>query len=121
MAASQPRKSERLPENLEELPVALRQEAGTRAGSQRGRGTQAGAGDHQMIEPIKASPLTLALRVNGLVICDCGHDRFRIGITYDTETENNFIRVLECADCGSQMPVIHRADSGLAPSVGFHS
>ena len=72
-------------------------------------------------EPIKTSPLTLALGVNGLVVCDCGYDSFRVGIAYNPETGNNFIRVLECSDCGKQMPATHQADSGLAPSAGFPS
>lgn len=68
--------------------------------------------------PIKSSPLSAALGVNGLTICDCGCTHFRVGIAYNPDTGNNFIRILECADCGKQMTATHQSDAGLAPSVG---
>jgi hypothetical protein len=70
-----------------------------------------------MPTPIKSSPLTAALRVNAIVICDCGKASFKVGISYNPNNENNFIRVLECTDCGHQMPATHYADSGLAPAL----
>ena len=69
-------------------------------------------------EPIKATPLSTALGVNGLVICDCGYDGFRIGLAYNPFNGNNFIRILECNDCGKQMVATHSSDAALAPSVG---
>jgi hypothetical protein len=71
--------------------------------------------DHQ---PLTTSPLTLALGVNALTVCDCGASHFKVGIAFNPVTSNNFIRVLECLACDRQMAVVHMADSGLAPSVG---
>lgn len=68
--------------------------------------------------PIRLSPLSAALGVNGLVICDCGSPHFRVGLAVGP-TGNNFIRILECLDCGHQMPATHQSDAGLAPSIGF--
>jgi hypothetical protein len=68
-------------------------------------------------EPIRETPLSAALGVNSLVICDCGYDSFRIGLAYNPTNGNNFIRILECTDCGKQMPATHQSDAALAPSL----
>lgn len=67
--------------------------------------------------PVKSTPLSLSLGVNALTVCDCGATAFKVGLAYNSETGNNFLRLLECVACGFQMAVIHQADSGLAPSV----
>lgn len=67
--------------------------------------------------PVKASPLTRALGVNAITVCDCGKAEFKVGIAYNELTGNNFIRILECIACGHQMPATHKADSGLAPAL----
>ena len=46
--------------------------------------------------------LVQQLGVNGLVVCDCGHRKFIIG-TKEDALGNNFIRLLECGDCGKEM------------------
>ncbi len=66
---------------------------------------------------IHQSQLTTTLGVNGQVKCDCGHTHFRVGLAVNTENGNNFIRVLECCQCQSQMAAVHRSDAELAPSV----
>lgn len=67
--------------------------------------------------PITSSPLSTALGVNGVVMCDCGSGTFKIGIAYNPTTGNNFLRVLECIDCGHQMPATHRSDDGTSPAL----
>lgn len=68
--------------------------------------------------PIKATPLSVALGVNALVVCDCGYDSFRLGLAFNEHTGSNFIRVLECVECGKQMPATHKSDAALAPCLG---
>lgn len=72
-----------------------------------------------MNTPVKSTALSNALGVNGIIICDCGKDHFKIGLAYNPKTGNNFIRILECVECGHQMPATHRSDASLAPTVGF--
>lgn len=67
--------------------------------------------------PVKSAPLSIALGVNSIVICDCGCTHFKVGIAYSPDTGNNFIRVLECTHCMKQMPVTHRSDVSLAPAL----
>lgn len=69
--------------------------------------------------PIKTTPLSIALRVDALVRCDCGCTHFRVGAAYVEETGNNFLRLLECVECGHQMPTVHRADDSLEPSLSM--
>lgn len=61
--------------------------------------------------------LMAALGVNGLVKCDCGNINFLVGIAVNHDTGNNFVRVLECTECARQMPMIHKSDAQLAPSI----
>jgi hypothetical protein len=68
--------------------------------------------------PIKTTPLSAVLGVNALTVCDCGATAFKVGIAYNPDTGNNFIRILECVDCGYQMLATHQSDASLAPSVG---
>ncbi len=67
---------------------------------------------------IAPSALSAALGVNALTVCDCGGIHFKVGIAYNPQNGNNFIRLLECIACDRQMSVIHQADSGLAPTLG---
>jgi len=48
--------------------------------------------------------LVQQLGVNGVVVCDCGHRKFMIGVKADA-LGNSFIRLLECGDCGKEMAV----------------
>jgi hypothetical protein len=68
-------------------------------------------------ELVKPTQLAQALRVNGQVMCDCGCSSFRVGLAYEPVTGNNFIRLLECIVCGKQMPMVHKSDAQLAPSL----
>lgn len=68
--------------------------------------------------PVKTTPLSAALGVNGITICDCGSTHFKVGIAYNPENGNNFIRILECTACGKQMAATHNSDAGLAPILG---
>lgn len=65
---------------------------------------------------ITHTPLTVALRVNGQVRCDCGELRFEVAIA-ETPGGNNFLRALECISCHKQMTLVHRSDAGLAPAL----
>ncbi|MGD9766812.1 MAG: hypothetical protein AB7U62_04140 [Pseudolabrys sp.] len=67
--------------------------------------------------PVRPTPLSRALSVNAVVICDCQQATFKVGLTLNTENGNNFLRILECTACGNQMPVTHCVDSGLAPAM----
>lgn len=58
--------------------------------------------------------LVQELGVNGLVICDCGHREFRIGVTSDAKG-NSFIRLLECTKCEHEMIVPFRSFSTSPP------
>ena len=49
-----------------------------------------------------------ALGVNGLTVCDCGHQEFRVGL--QVEGDENHIRVLECCACKKQMAVPFQAN-----------
>ena len=41
--------------------------------------------------------------INAIVVCDCGHHEFRVGIW--TDGIANHIRSLACTACGKQMAV----------------
>lgn len=71
--------------------------------------------------PIKPSPLSAALGVNALTVCDCGNVEFKVGLAYNPTNGNNFIRILECVACGRQMPATHYSDGNLAPSTGWRA
>ncbi len=74
-----------------------------------------------MERTIRSSPLSTSLGVNGQVKCECGGLEFAVGVASNPETQNIFIRLLQCLNCEAQMPIVHRADSGLAPAVGKRS
>ena len=42
--------------------------------------------------------------VNAIVICDCGHTAFKVGIEADP-IGNNHIRCIECIACGHKLAV----------------
>lgn len=66
---------------------------------------------------IRRTVLTAALAVNGQVKCDCGGIDFQVGIAINHENGNNFVRVLECTSCNSQMAMVHKSDANLSPSI----
>jgi hypothetical protein len=66
---------------------------------------------------MQQTTLMAALGVNGMVKCDCGHTDFFVGIAINPENGNNFVRVLECTKCAHQMPMVHKSDAQLAPSI----
>ena len=58
--------------------------------------------------------LAQQLNLNGVVVCDCGHREFLIGVASDARG-NSFIRLLECTECGHEMPVPFRSFSASPP------
>lgn len=60
------------------------------------------------------------LGVNGVVVCDCGHRQFVIGIEVDA-TGKNFIRLLECVKCGHEMSVPFQSFSTQPPGPTVES
>ncbi len=48
-------------------------------------------------------PLTDYHNINGMVVCDCGHRAFKVGL--QVAGGENHIRLLECDDCGKRMAV----------------
>lgn len=70
--------------------------------------------DHAYITP---TALTAAVQVNGQMRCDCGCLQFLVGIAYSPETENNFIRVMECTICSKQHLIVHKSTAQLEPAV----
>lgn len=65
----------------------------------------------------RTTQLSRLLGVNAQVQCDCGHQQFEIGVAAQPNGGNNFIRVLECTACKKQMPVVHRSDTDLTPTI----
>lgn len=66
---------------------------------------------------IRRSPLAATLSVNAQAQCNCGCVTFQVGMAAPTGPEgSNFIRILECTDCGRQLLTIHAPD-GLAPGI----
>lgn len=69
---------------------------------------------------IRTSALSSMLSVNAQAVCDCGAITFQIGIAAPADrdpTGANFIRILQCTDCGKQLPTIHHQPDGLAPAL----
>lgn len=68
--------------------------------------------------PVENTPYAIALGVNGIALCnECNGTLFKVGIAYNPDTDNNFIRILECATCKEQMLVVHQATDGMEPSI----
>lgn len=65
---------------------------------------------------IASSALKSALGVNAQARCDCSGVTFEVGIAV-ADNGNNFVRILECTACRKQMPMVHRSDAQLAPSL----
>ncbi len=66
---------------------------------------------------IRETPLAAASGVNAQVICNCRCTTFEIGLAFDPETKNNFIRVIQCAGCGKQLPATHKSEDGSLPAL----
>lgn len=93
----------------------------TIAGNQKSSAARAMLGETTMERrsPVKPSALASALGVNAIVTCDCGEPFFKVGLAVNLDNGNNFIRLLECAACGRQMPATHQSDAQLAPRIGL--
>ena len=75
-----------------------------------------------MDKPFGRSELAKRLRVNGVAVCDSGHQAFHVGVECDGRG-NYFVRLLKCIGCGQEMPVPYRsfADPPPGPTVGRKS
>ena len=54
---------------------------------------------------MSAPTLVRQIGIYGVVACDCGHRKLLVGIQVKPGA-SNWVRLLECADRGEQMPVL---------------